>query len=181
MAMVQAVAVETNEGGQLTERLAGHAQQAPLLDAWLAKFPTLRQGLPAQQNLAEVATAVDGVAKQILASKAGAAAIKVSRHCSDFAQQCAPMYVVQHDTHTSLQTKGFNTGLTCTRHFSALSSQRGTSSRRRSRQARLEHKQDTHQSVHLHLANRQQQAKRQVVSVCVAGSSSSSPAGAGFC
>lgn len=97
MAMVQAVAVETNEGGQLTERLAGHAQQAPLLDTWLAKFPTLRQGLPAQQNLAEVATAVDGVAKQILASKAGAAAIKVGRHCSDFAQQCAPVYVAQHD------------------------------------------------------------------------------------
>ena len=73
----QALPVETNEGGQLTERLAAHAQQAPVLDAWLATFPTLRQGLPAQQSLAEVATAVQGVAKRILASKAAAAAIKV--------------------------------------------------------------------------------------------------------
>ena len=69
--------VETNEGGQLTERLAVHAQHAPVLDAWLSKFATLRQGLPANQGLAEVATAVDGVAKQILASKAAAASIKV--------------------------------------------------------------------------------------------------------
>ncbi len=73
----QAVAVETNEGGQLTERLARHAQQAPVLDAWLAKFLTLRQGLPAQHSLTEVATAVDGVARRILASKAAVAAIKV--------------------------------------------------------------------------------------------------------
>ncbi len=51
----QVVAVETNEGGQLTERLARHAQQAPVLDAWLAKFLSLR----------------------ILASKAAVAAIKV--------------------------------------------------------------------------------------------------------
>jgi len=73
----QVVAVETNEGGQLTERLARHAQQAPVLDAWLAKFLTLRQGLPAQHSLTEVATAVDGVARRILASKAAVAAIKV--------------------------------------------------------------------------------------------------------
>ena len=76
--MVQAVAVESNEHGQLTERLAVHAQQGPILDAWLAKFPTLRQGLPAHQTLPEVATAVDVVAKRILASKAAAAAIKVA-------------------------------------------------------------------------------------------------------
>ena len=76
----QAVAVESNEGGQLTERLARHAQQAPVLDAWLAKFPTLRQGLPAQHSLGEVSTAVDGVARRILASKAAVAAIKVGNH-----------------------------------------------------------------------------------------------------
>ena len=75
---LQAVAVESNENGQLTDRLAVHAQQAPILDAWLAKFPTLRQGLPAHQTLPEVATAVDVVAKRILASKAAAAAIKVA-------------------------------------------------------------------------------------------------------
>ena len=75
--MMQTVAVETNEGGQLTERLAAHARHAPILDAWLAKFPTLRQGLPADTGLTEVATAVDGVAKRILASKAAAASIKV--------------------------------------------------------------------------------------------------------
>lgn len=74
---MQAVAVESNESGQLTERLAVHAQQAPILDAWLAKFPTLRQRVPAHQTLPEVATAVDAVAKRILASKAAAAAIKV--------------------------------------------------------------------------------------------------------
>lgn len=77
---MQAVPVETNEGGQLTEQLAAHAQQAPLLNAWLAKFPTLRQGVPAQQSLAEVATAVDAVAKRILASKAAAAAVTVPPH-----------------------------------------------------------------------------------------------------
>lgn len=75
---LQAVAVESNENGQLTDCLAVHAQQAPILDAWLAKFPTLRQGLPAHQTLPEVATAVDAVAKRILASKAAAAAIKVA-------------------------------------------------------------------------------------------------------
>lgn len=74
---LQAVAVESNENGQLTDRLAAHALQAPVLDAWLAKFPTLRQGLPAHQTLPEVATAVDAVAKRILASKAAATAIKV--------------------------------------------------------------------------------------------------------
>ena len=78
----QAVAVETNEGGQLTERLARHAQQAPVLNAWLAKFPTLRQGLPAQHSLAEVSTAVDGVAGRILASKAAVTAIKVGNRPS---------------------------------------------------------------------------------------------------
>ncbi len=78
----QAVAVETNEGGQLTERLARHAQQAPVLNAWLAKFPTLRQGLPAQNSLAEVSTAVDGVAGRILASKAAVTAIKVGNRPS---------------------------------------------------------------------------------------------------
>lgn len=75
---LQTVAVESNENGQLTDRLDVHAQQAPILDAWLAKFPTLRQGLPAHQTLPEVATAVDAVAKRILASKAAAAAIKVA-------------------------------------------------------------------------------------------------------
>ncbi len=85
----QAVAVETNEGGQLTERLARHAQQAPVLDAWLAKFPTLRQGLPAQHSLAEVSTAVDGVAGRILASKAAVAAIKVSIRLSSCVMQCS--------------------------------------------------------------------------------------------
>lgn len=78
-AYLQAVAGESNEDGQLTERLAEHAQQAPILDAWLSKFPTLRQGLPAHQPLPEVATAVDAVAKRILAGKAAAAAVKVSR------------------------------------------------------------------------------------------------------
>lgn len=73
--------METNEGGQLTDRLARHAQQAPVLNAWLAKFPTLRQGLPAQNSLAEVSTAVDGVAGRILASKAALAAIKVGNKC----------------------------------------------------------------------------------------------------
>ena len=83
---VQAVAVESNEDGQLTERLGRHAEQAPLLDAWLAKFPTLRQGLPAHQPLPEVATAVDAVAKRILASKAAASAIKVT--CHDLPSAC---------------------------------------------------------------------------------------------
>ena len=78
----QAVAVETNEGGQLTERLARHAQQAPVLDAWLAKFPILRQGLPAQHSLAEVSPAVDSVARRILASKAAVVAIKVGNRLS---------------------------------------------------------------------------------------------------
>ena len=74
--------METNEGGQLTERLARHAQQAPVLDAWLAKFPTLRQGLPAQHSLAEVSPAVDSVARRILASKAAVVAIKVGNRLS---------------------------------------------------------------------------------------------------
>lgn len=74
---MQAVALESNEGGQLTERLAGYAQQAPILDAWLARFPTLCKHLPAQQSLPEVAAAVDGVAKQILASKAAVNVLKV--------------------------------------------------------------------------------------------------------
>lgn len=76
--MLQAVPLESNEGGQLTERLAGYAQQAPILDAWLARFPTLRKPLPAQQTLPEVAGAVEGVAKQILASKAAVNVLKVS-------------------------------------------------------------------------------------------------------
>ena len=70
--------LESNEGGQLTERLAGYAQHAPILDAWLARFPTLGKSLPAQQTLQEVASAVDGVAKQILASKAAVNVLKVS-------------------------------------------------------------------------------------------------------
>ena len=74
---MQAVALESNEGGQLTERLAGYAQQAPILDAWLARFPTLCKHLPAQQSLPEVAGAVEGVAKQILASKAAVNVLKV--------------------------------------------------------------------------------------------------------
>ena len=78
---MQAVPVESNESGQLTERLAAHAQQAPILDAWLAKFPTLRQALPAHQTLPEVATAVDAVAKRILAAKAASATIKVMCTC----------------------------------------------------------------------------------------------------
>lgn len=72
--------LESNDGGQLTERLAGYAQQAPILDAWLARFPTLRKPLPAQQTLPEVAAAVDGVAKQILASKAAVNVLKVQPH-----------------------------------------------------------------------------------------------------
>lgn len=78
---VQAVPLETNDDGQLTKRLAAHAEERPILDAWLAKFPTLRQGLPAHQPLPEVATAVDAVAKRILASKAAATAIKVPACC----------------------------------------------------------------------------------------------------
>ena len=76
--MLQAVPLESNEGGILTERLAGYAQEAPVLDAWLARFPTLCHHLPAQRALPEVAAAVDGVAKRILASKAAVLAIKVS-------------------------------------------------------------------------------------------------------
>ena len=79
---IQAVPLETNDDGQLTKRLAVHAEQGPILDAWLAKFPTLRQGLPAHQPLPEVATAVDAVAKRILASKAAATAIKVTACCA---------------------------------------------------------------------------------------------------
>ena len=76
--MLQAVPLESNEGGILTERLASYAQEAPVLDAWLARFPTLCHHLPAQKALPEVAAAVDGVAKRILASKAAVLAIKVS-------------------------------------------------------------------------------------------------------
>ncbi|KAL0048541.1 hypothetical protein WJX82_005372 [Trebouxia sp. C0006] len=94
-ARLKAVAVETNEGGQLTERLARHAQQAPVLNAWLAKFPTLRQGLPAQNSLAEVSTAVDGVAGRILASKAAVTAIKAASAAAQQAQATAESSAVQ--------------------------------------------------------------------------------------
>ncbi|KAA6421790.1 MAG: central pair complex 1, partial [Trebouxia sp. A1-2] len=94
-ARLKAAAVETNEGGQLTDRLARHAQQAPVLNAWLAKFPTLRQGLPAQNSLAEVSTAVDGVAGRILASKAALAAIKAASAAAQQAQAAAEGSAVQ--------------------------------------------------------------------------------------
>ena len=104
---LQAVAVESNENGQLTDRLAVHAQQAPILDAWLNKFPTLRQGLPAHQTLPEVATAVHAVAKRILASKAAAATIKVAFAPTSFSS-CS-LFFMHEERHVSLTALSWHT------------------------------------------------------------------------